>query len=79
MYLDTHCHLSTIKEKEIDLTFLLENLVKEKRFFAALFVFNLGTLTSIFKKILESGIPKNTRFPLRYKNLIIILPNYKLK
>lgn len=29
MYLDTHCHLSTIKEKEIDLTFLLENLVKE--------------------------------------------------
>ena len=39
MFLDTHCHLSTIKEKDIQLDALLENLAKEDFWF----ILDIGT------------------------------------
>ena len=55
MFLDTHCHLSTIKQKDIELTDLLENLAKED--FS--FILDIGTHCDdldIRKKNVEDSI-----------------------
>lgn len=58
MFLDTHCHLSTIKEKNIDLTNLLENLVQEDFWF----ILDIGTHCDdldIRKKNVENALSKS--------------------
>ena len=58
MFLDTHCHLSTIKEKDIQLDALLENLAKEDFWF----ILDIGTHCDdldIRKKNVENALSKS--------------------